>query len=158
MNTPILAPDSLCQVALVVTNIETVARNYAHVFGVPMPVIRETGPADQTRIRYRGSPTPARAKLAFFQVGTLQLELIEPMGAPSTWRDGLETKGPGLHHIAFRVANSQETTRQLTALGATLVQTGDFGTGNYAYVDATQPLGAMIELLEFYPTPPQTPP
>lgn len=150
MSNPVLDPQAVCQVALVVPDIHRAAAAYAQVFGVPVPAIRETGPAAETRIRYRGATTTARAKLAFFNLGAIQLELIEPIGEPSTWHDVLAKNGAGLHHIAFKVKDSAATSRQLEALGATTVQTGDFGTGNYSYVDATQPLGAVVELLEIY--------
>jgi hypothetical protein len=155
MSNPVLDPQALCQVAIVVADIERVAGNYAKVFGVPVPPIRETGPAEKTRIRYHGATTPGRAKLAFFQVGALQLELIEPLDGPSTWREVLARHGPSLHHLAFRVPRPSVTADALEQLGATTVQTGDFGTGNYAYVDATEPLGAVVELLEMYPATPQ---
>lgn len=152
MSNPLLTPESVCQVALVVDDIARTAANYATVFGVPVPNIIETGPAAKTTIRFRGETTPGRAKLTFFNLGALQLELIEPIDGPSTWREVLEKNGAGLHHIAFRVGNSRETSEKLAGLGATVVQTGEFGTGNYAYVDATRPLGAVLELLEIYPT------
>ena len=151
MSNPILNPAAICQIALVVNDIERVAKNYATVFGVPVPPVIESGPASETQIAYRGKTTPGRAKLAFFNLGALQLELIEPIDGPSTWREVLDKNGPGLHHIAFKVPNSQQTSQALEKIGATTVQTGDFTTGNYSYVDATQPLSAMLELLEFYP-------
>lgn len=151
MTNPILNPVAVCQVALVVDDIGRVAKQYAAVLGVPVPPIHETGPAATTKIRYRGQTTRGRAKLAFFQLGPLSLELIEPIDGPSTWREVLERNGPGLHHIAFTVANTVATAKRLEALGATTVQTGDFGTVNYVYVDATKPLATMLELLEIYP-------
>jgi len=152
MSNPILTPTTVCQVAIVVNDIERIAKNYATVFGVPVPPIHETGPASETLISYRGQTTPGRAKLAFFSLGSLQLELIEPIDGPSTWRDVLEKNGPGLHHIAFQVPKTQATSQQLAELGAEVVQTGDFKVGNYSYVDATRTLGVMVELLESYPT------
>ena len=151
MTNPILNPAAVCQVALVVNDIERIAANYATVFGVPVPPVITSGPASETQIAYHGKTTPGRAKLAFFNLGSLQLELIEPIDGPSTWREVLDKNGPGLHHIAFKVPNSQQTSAALEKLGATTVQTGDFTVGNYFYVDATKPLGAVLELLEIYP-------
>ena len=64
MSNPILNPAAICQIALVVNDIERVAKNYATVFGVPVPPVIESGPASQTQIAYRGKTTPGRAKLA----------------------------------------------------------------------------------------------
>lgn len=41
-------------------------------------------------------------KIAFFQCGEVLLELIEPTG-PSDGQTFIETRGGGLHHIAFEV-------------------------------------------------------
>ncbi|GFR39044.1 hypothetical protein PRECH8_23400 [Insulibacter thermoxylanivorax] len=57
---------------------------------------------------YNGEVTAARAKLAFFDMGSLQLELIEPDEHPSTWREHLDQHGEGVHHIAFQIQGVQE--------------------------------------------------
>ena len=149
MSNPILNPTAVCQVAIVVRDLEQVAKNYAAVFGLPVPPVIETGPASKTQIAYRGATTPGRAKLAFFNLGAVTLELIEPIDGASTWREVLDKNGPGLHHVAFKVPHARQTVQALEQLGATTVQTGDFHGGNYSYVDATQPLGTILELLEF---------
>mgnify|MGYP002065169875 CR=1 FL=1 len=69
----------------------------------PMPEIRLTDSADAAHTEYWGQPTPARAKLAFFRMENISIELIEPAGGPSTWQEFLDAKGEGVHHIAFRI-------------------------------------------------------
>jgi hypothetical protein len=39
---------------------------------------------------FRGSPSQGRAKLAFFNLNNIVLEIIEPIGGPSTWSEFLE--------------------------------------------------------------------
>jgi len=96
----------------------------------------------------RGKATDARAKLAFFQMGEqLSLELIEPIGGPSTWQEFLDTHGEGVHHIAFRVKGTDSILAQLESKGLTTVQTGDHTGGRYAYVDAMDTLKIFLELL-----------
>ena len=75
----------LVQVAVVVENIEEVAERWARLLGVPKPQVIETEEWEKTRMTYRGSPSRGRAKLAFFNLGGVTLELIEPVGGPSTW-------------------------------------------------------------------------
>ena len=97
---------------------------------------------------YHKQSTPARAKLAFFQLGQVALELIEPIGEPSTWRDQLMAHGPSLHHIAFEIKNMGDRIADLAEHGLTLLQRGDYQGGRYAYVDGQQRFGAVVELLE----------
>ncbi len=142
-----LSSHVVTQVAMVVRDVEKTARNYADLFGMEMPPIILTDPEEKAHTRYRGRPTPARAKLAFFRMGSLSLELIEPVDGPSTWREFLDRHGEGIHHIAFLVEDMDEAVRFLEGKGMPLVQRGDFTGGCYAYVDSTSRLGAIIELL-----------
>jgi hypothetical protein len=97
---------------------------------------------------YRGKPSPARAKLAFFNLGQVELELIEPVGKPSTWQDQLDQHGDSLHHIAFEIKGMPEKVAYLEARGLSLVQRGEYPGGRYAYLDGSVQLGAILELLE----------
>ncbi|MCS7221268.1 MAG: VOC family protein [Anaerolineae bacterium] len=137
----------ITQVAIVVRDIEKTACNYAELFGMEMPPIILTDPEEKAHTRYQGQPTSARAKLAFFRMGSLSLELIEPIGGPSTWQEFLDKHGEGIHHIAFQVQDMDKAVRFLESKGISLVQQGDFTGGCYAYMDATPQLGAIIELL-----------
>jgi methylmalonyl-CoA/ethylmalonyl-CoA epimerase len=149
MSEPLLGTDIVTQVAIVTSDIEAKARAWAELLGVPVPDIRETGPEAETQIRYEGQPTPARAKLAFFKIGPqVSLELIEPIGRPSTWGDQLDQHGDSLHHIAFRIQGMGGKLALLEGQGISLVQKGEYKGGRYAYVDGVAELGATLELLE----------
>ena len=148
MSKSTLGTTTVTQVAIVTSDIEAKARAWAALLGVPVPDIRETGPEAETQIRYEGQPTPARARLAFFKLGQVSLELIEPIGRPSTWGDQLDRHGDSLHHIAFNVEGMGETLVMLAEKGIRLVQRGEFKGGRYAYVDGVAELGATLELLE----------
>lgn len=144
----ILGTDIVCQVGVIVRDVEKASKAWAEILGASVPQWRMTGPADESHIRYRGQPTEARAKLAFFNLGQVQLELIEPVGAPSTWAEFLEQHGQGIHHIAFRLKGMDEVLVRLEAHRVPLVQRGDYKGGRYAYVDGVPELGAILELLE----------
>jgi catechol 2,3-dioxygenase-like lactoylglutathione lyase family enzyme len=140
----------ICQIAIVVRDIEKTARAYADLFGVEVPKWNLTATVDQTHAQYRGEPTEGRAKLAFFRLGETALELIEPVGGPSTWQEHLETRGEGVHHIAFRIKGMDEQVAFMEGKGMPLVQKGDFKKGCYAYLDSAPRLGVMLELLESF--------
>jgi methylmalonyl-CoA/ethylmalonyl-CoA epimerase len=149
MKKGILGTHAVTQVALLVHDIEKTAQVYADFLGVPRPPIRITDELDKSSANFRGNPTPARARLAFFDVGPgLQLELIQPDEKPSTWREDLDRKGECVHHIAFQVKGMKEKLADLAREGMPLVQSGEYTGGRYAYVDATADLKVLIELLE----------
>ena len=136
------------QVALVVKNIEASANRLAELFGVAVPKANTTDPAEKAHMIYRGAPTEARAKLAFFRLGQISLELIEPLDGPSTWRDQLEVHGESVHHIAFGVQDIRGKLADLASEGMPLIQKGEYTGGRYAYVDSGAALGVILELLE----------
>ena len=144
----ILGSNVVCQVGIIVRDIEKTSRAWAEILGVDLPKWSLTDTLDVAHSQYHGQATEARAKLAFFNLGQLQLELIEPVGAPSTWQEFLDTKGQGLHHIAFTVKGMDGVLARLAAHNVPLVQKGDYKGGRYAYTDGMPELGAILELLE----------
>ena len=143
-----LGSTTVTQVGIVVSDIEARARAWADLLGLPMPAIQVTGTVDIAQTEYQGQPTTARAKLAFFHLGQVDVELIEPIGEPSTWKDQLDQHGASLHHIAFKVQGMREKLDYLDSNGIPLVQKGEYTGGRYAYVDANAQLGCVLELLE----------
>jgi methylmalonyl-CoA/ethylmalonyl-CoA epimerase len=135
------------QIGLVVRDVERSARAYADLLGVEVPNVIITDPLEQAHTEFRGEPTEARAKLAFFHLENISIELIEPIGGPSTWQEFLETRGEGIHHIAFQVDGMDKHITLLESKGARLEQRGDFTGGSYAYIDAQKQLGLILELL-----------
>ena len=136
------------QVGIVVKDIEATARAWSQLLGLPMPAIKVTGPVEQAQTEYRGERTPARAKLAFFPLGQVTVELIEPLGGPSTWQEHLDAHGESVHHIAFEVQGMKDRLACLPASDVPLLQKGEYTGGRYAYVDSADKLGVTLELLE----------
>jgi methylmalonyl-CoA/ethylmalonyl-CoA epimerase len=149
MERGILGTDVVTQVGVLVRDIEKTARAWADFLGVETPEIRMTDEAQKARTRYRGKPSAARATLAFFDIGPgIQLELIEPTAEPSTWRDDLDRKGEGFHHLAFEIKGMKDKIARLGESGMGVLQTGEYTGGRYAYIDATRDLKLVLELLE----------
>jgi methylmalonyl-CoA/ethylmalonyl-CoA epimerase len=148
MNTTSLGSTVITQVGIIVRDIEATSRAWADVFGLPVPPVILTDPLEQAQTDYRGAPTEARAKLAFFQMGAVSVELIEPIGGPSTWQEFLDAHGEGVHHLAFEVQGMTKAITYLAGKGMPLVQKGEYTGGRYAYNDASDPLKVILELLE----------
>lgn len=141
-------PPRIEQIAIVVADIKTTAAAWASALGVDIPEIKETEGQETTHALHLGQPLQGRAKLAFFHLENLTLELIEPIGRPSVWGDDLDRKGDDLHHIAFRVDDRAQTASNLErSADATTEQTGDFTGGGYHYLRSRK-LGALLELLQ----------
>lgn len=141
----------LAQIGFIVKDIEKAKQEFARFFDVPAPPTVNSGEYAVTHTEYRGRPAPeAQCKMAFFYFGDLQMELIEPNEAPSAWREQLEQHGEGLHHLAFNVKGMQVNIENCENWGMELIQRGEYrrGDGRYAFLDASDSLKMVVELLE----------
>ena len=146
-----LSTNVIEHMAIIVKDIEAAKKRYADTFGIEEPPTIVTDTADKAHTQYHGQPSEARAKLAFLQMGPIKIELIEPMGGPSTWQEFLDKHGEGVHHIAFTVKDIPTELKHLEGRGVPLVQKGDYTGGCYAYADSEKPLGVVLEFLQSVP-------
>jgi methylmalonyl-CoA/ethylmalonyl-CoA epimerase len=140
---------TVVQIGIIVKDAEKTASAYAEVFGIPKPAVVPIADDSFADTNYRGQPSTAKGKAAFFDLGPVQMELIEPVGAPSTWEEFLRTHGEGIHHIAFKTMDMQAAQKSLATKGMQTIQHGGWDGGQYAYVDCSKQLGTILELLHF---------
>ena len=144
----VLGTKVITQIGIIVHDIEKTSQAYADFFGVEKPQASWIDAVDVAQTKYKGESSPARAKLAFFDMGSLQLELIQPDEHKSTWRDYLEEHGEGVQHIAFVVDGLKDKVKIMEAGGMSLIQKGEYTGGRYAYMDTLKDLKVIFELLE----------
>jgi methylmalonyl-CoA/ethylmalonyl-CoA epimerase len=150
MEKNILGTNVVTQIGILVKDIDKTAQDYADLLGVDKPEIVCTETQDIAKTVYKGNPTPARTKQAFFHVGAnLDIELLEPDHEPSTWRHDLDTYGEGIHHIAFNVNGMRKIVEVFERNGMKEVQNGEWVGGRYSYLDTKETLKLTLELLEF---------
>lgn len=157
LQSPVEPPDpgmkTLVQVAIVTRNAEATAKQWAAVLGVPVPKINLTRPGHEVKVVYRGKPSSGQAKLAFIQLGQVALEIIEPVGEATSWREFLDRHGEGVQHIAFQVTDLDGSLRRMERLGLPVLHRGryDSDNGTYVYLDSEKALGVTLELLHSDP-------
>jgi len=144
----VLGKNVIAQIGILVHDIEKTSQAYADFFGVENPGWSLTDTVDKSETEFKGNSTEARAKLAFFDMGSLQLELIEPDQHPSTWREYLDEHGEGPHHIAFVIKGMKEKIALMERNQMPLMQKGEYTGGRYAYLDTFKDLKIILELLE----------
>ena len=136
------------QVGMIVKDAEKVSKNIAKLFGLPESSYEIIGDYEFANTTYKGKRTAAKSKAAFYNMGSLDLEIIEPMGEPSTWNDFLVENGEGVHHLAWYVKGIDEVAAYLESQGMPLIQKGNWDGGQYMYFDAKEQIGLIIELLQ----------
>jgi catechol 2,3-dioxygenase-like lactoylglutathione lyase family enzyme len=141
------------QVAIVCRDIEATSKRWAAVLGVEQPQIHTTKPGHEVKVMYRGHPSAGQARLAFIKLGQVTLELIQPIGGDTSWKQFLDAHGEGVQHIAFQVADLDKTIKGFGDAGMPVLHHGryDDDSGAYVYVDSAKALGVTLELLHSEP-------
>lgn len=143
----------MLHIGIVVRDIEKARTHWVEFLGLEnVPDILIAAGDAKNPTEYRGNPSTATAKLVFMNLDNLQVELIEPIGdVPSSWREHLDSKGEGVHHIAFAVQGMGEAYLEKYAeAGYPCAQHGGWATGEYGYMDTLEALGVTVELIENY--------
>jgi methylmalonyl-CoA epimerase len=94
-------------VGVAVEDIDTALALYQSPFGMPL-VHRETVEAQGV-------------DAALLDVGDGHVELLAPLGPDTAVGKFLAKRGPGLHHVAYRVDDVSETLNALAAAGLRLI-------------------------------------
>ena len=144
---PKIKVSELYQVGIVVRDIEISMRDYESILGISTWQVFDADPSVVSDVIYHGRPVQHRFRVALAMVGTMQLELIQPVEGDSTFGDFLNAHGDGIHHLGHdRVDNLDEAVQTLEKDGFPCLQRGSFPGIDYAYMDLTSHLGYIIEL------------
>jgi methylmalonyl-CoA/ethylmalonyl-CoA epimerase len=123
--------------------------------------IRKDGVREFPDVVYRGQKTPLAMKMAFTDIGGVQVEWIQPVRGHSDYDEFLARFGDGIHHLAFRVPSSAALDEQAAYFkqhGVEVIQSGSWqgknGTGRFAYLDTAGRGGGLTMELLFNPDAP----
>lgn len=138
-------PTQVKQVCVVVRDLDATIRNYWETAGI--------GPwavwvPKLTHMRIRGVETPYSMKLALAWTKDFMWEVVQPLEGPSIYREFLETRGEGLHHVLVETANHayEDLLAEATARGCPPLMEGKWGETDFAYLDTQGPLGLLLEV------------
>ena len=139
-------PTNICQVAIVVKNIDETVRFYGEVFGIGPFEIRQVNYPNAT---FYGEKGGYRGKRAFAKLGPITFELIELIDGKTIHEAFLKEKGEGLHHIGFEVKDLKGGVEEAGRRGLKVIQgmTREDGSG-FAYLDSDRIGGVIFELIQ----------
>ena len=137
----------ITQVSIVVRNIDEVVKLYSDVYGMCPWNIYNFGPDTVDNMTVRGKNIDYKMKIALYNAGNIDLELIEPLDNKSLYSEFLEQKGEGLHHIAYFVEDYKKTLEFFQKRGINNIQSGVWlGKGIYIYLDSGKELKHIAEI------------
>ena len=86
-----------------------------------------------------------------FLAGKVKIELVQPTHPDSTVGKFIEKRGEGIHHIAFRVENIDQSLKKLSSKGVNLIdkkaRIGADGA-KIAFIHPNDMKGVLIEFVE----------
>lgn len=125
------------QIGIVVKDIDKVVESWSKLFGIGPWTYMELGGTDE---KGRGG----KARLAFAQMGSVTLELIQCIEGRIFHSDFLEEHGEGLHHLGFYVDDVDAEAANLVEQGCEVLSTMP---GRYAYMGTGGPGGVIFEVI-----------
>jgi methylmalonyl-CoA/ethylmalonyl-CoA epimerase len=140
-------PLPISQIAIVVRNIDEALERYHRVLGWGPWNVYEHPPPSLHDTYLHGEATDYTMIGAEAHVGPIVVELLQPDEGPSIYKEWLEERGEGLHHIAVMrpTANeSEETRRHFHDLGADVLMEGRLGETIHFYYLDTEPMLKVI--------------
>ena len=143
------------QICNVVTDLEVSMKHFGALMGVGSFAVYDVDSNDLPGVTYRGKPADYRIQVAIADVGTWQLELMQHHRGQSVYREFVDERGTGIHHLGFFVkdeADYQGTCNELVRQGYPHLQGGPIlgkhRDGHFDYFDTQQHLGLIVELLD----------
>jgi methylmalonyl-CoA/ethylmalonyl-CoA epimerase len=139
------------QVGVVVRDLDQSMRELTDLFGIgPFRIRQGSVSGEGTGQWFYGQAACHGLRVAFADLGTIELELMQPLEGRSIWTDFLAEHGPGIHHIRFNVPNHELLSEYLLSKGIRKTQEGPGARKGSYWVnyDTEKRLGFTIEILQ----------
>jgi methylmalonyl-CoA/ethylmalonyl-CoA epimerase len=124
-------------VGIAVADLEEEVERYRRTFGIE--------PTHRERMRDQG------VEEVLFAVGESYVQLLGALGSDTPVGRFLDRRGPGVHHLGYRVANVTRALGRLRAQGVALIdetpRAGSRGT-TIAFVHPKSMGGVLVELVQ----------
>lgn len=140
--------------SIIVHDLEATLREYVERGGLGPWAIYTYAPPDLQNMKVHGKPTSYSMRLALAWADGILWELIQPLEGPSVYREFLETRGEGVHHVG-RVQHTDMPLREALAAfeqrGISPLMEGSYKGTDFAYVATDGPFKIAMELVQRAP-------
>ena len=145
---------NICQVGMVVKDLEASMKKLKSLGVGPWKVFN----FDASKVPgtlYRGEPATFKLRVATVQLGSWELELLQPVEGESIYKEFLEKRGEGLHHLGIFFDNAQDYEAAYTEfirrgfkplMGGPIP--GDVRDGRFDYFETEAEMGTVLELVD----------
>lgn len=143
--------DKFIQIAIIVEDIESAAREWAELLNVPVPEIRVHQTVDTTdpNLMYYGKNYKYGLKLASIMAPQgFIIELHQILDDnPSTYNEFIKEHGYGVHHLGFAVGDRRDAVvNELVDRGYQKRVEHIYPSGSWTIIDSEQSLGVNLNI------------
>ncbi len=139
--------NKLCNMCIVVPDIEKAAAAWADLLGIEKPEIRETHLQGGKDYTYRGQPVSCDLKVCNIPMEGFVLELHQPVGGDSTFSEYMRKHGYGMHHMSFEVGDRRDAiVAEMTEAGYEPRTIGFYPGSSWTVMDTEETLGVNVSI------------
>ncbi len=113
----------------------------------PETLFKSSSVAD-FKVNGKTPDTIVKLRIRYAQIGSFQLELIQPVEGKSPPKEFLNNRGEGIDHIGFTVDDLDKETDKLVKKGIKVIYGGKHQTGGFAYFETRKVGNVIIELMQ----------
>jgi 4-hydroxyphenylpyruvate dioxygenase-like putative hemolysin len=142
--------NAVVQIGIVVRSTDEAMRHYAKLLGIDDWNINyvDTDNGKGRNFRVDGEDVSVKAKIAWTNIGDIELELIEPQDDNSIYARYLRSNGPGVHHLMFGTSDYQDTLDNMQQKGVKNIASGELQATRFQLFDTVDMLGTISEFAE----------
>ena len=127
---------SVHHVAFAVTDLDEALETYQRLFGA--------------RIELRGRMDDQGVEAAYLRIGDGRVELVSALGEDTAVGRFLAKRGPGMHHVAYEVADVAAALRSLVSEGVEVIDAEPrpgLGGHEVSFVHPDSVHGVLVEVI-----------
>jgi len=135
----------MSQIGIVVEDMDKTIEYYEKILGLA-PFVRPD--VTYKEKHYYGKAVNSEWIMGFCSLGTIEMELIQPITGPSIYQDFLQEQREGIHHLGFDVKDIDKKLALCKKMGIKIIQDGQGTTSRFAYLDTGAIGGVIFELIQ----------
>jgi methylmalonyl-CoA epimerase len=127
---------SVHHVAFAVTDLDEAVGTYQRLFGA--------------RVELRGRMEDQGVEAAYLRVGSDRVELVSALAEDTPVGRFLAKRGPGMHHVAYEVADVRSAVRSLTTQGVEAIDEeprAGLGGHEVSFIHPDSIHGVLVEVI-----------
>jgi hypothetical protein len=147
---------SVVQIGIVVSDVNKAIEGFRDLLHVNTWNINhvDTAIGKGSNFHKNGKPIQTRAKIAWVNIGNVELELIEPQDHHSLYSDFLREHGPGIHHIMFGTTDYGRCLDHMDKQNVATIGGGELQGTRFQMFDTQELLGFICEIADGDPLVP----